>query len=268
MKIFLGTAGAPLEAKSTEEGISKIRKIGLNSMEVEFVYGVRMASETASHIGRIAKENNVRLSVHAPYYINLCNPEKVEASMKRILDSCERADAMGASVVVFHPGFYGKLTGKEAFEMVKRSCILMEDMIRKESWDVHLGLETTGKVSQFGTLDEIKGVCSKVPLCVPVIDWAHVFARNFGNIDYNRIIDTVSVLDIDILHSHFSGIEFGAKGERKHLPIDSHSPPFSPLAESLKEHGTDINIICESPELEKDALRMKDILHENALNLS
>ena len=72
-------------------------------MEVEFVRGVSMNEEKAKEVGKVAKELGIRLSVHAPYYINLCNPEKLRDSEKRIIDSCHRGHAMGAGTVVFHP---------------------------------------------------------------------------------------------------------------------------------------------------------------------
>lgn len=98
-KIYLGTAGIPLSAKgkSTVEGVKKVKELGLNAMEVEFVQGVKMSIEKAKELGEVAKTIGVRLSVHAPYYINLCSEEKekIEASKNRILETATRAEAMG-----------------------------------------------------------------------------------------------------------------------------------------------------------------------------
>ncbi|MBN2101353.1 MAG: TIM barrel protein [Candidatus Aenigmarchaeota archaeon] len=267
MKIFLGPAGSPSVSGSVIDGIKVVRQIGLNSMEVEFTFGVRMSNENAKEAGKIAKKNNVRLSVHAPYYINLCNPEKLADSKKRILDSCERAHHMGATIVVFHPGFYQNLRKEEAFERVKRACIDLEKTIRKKKWDVILGLETTGKHTQFGSLDEIIRLSKEIKVCEPVVDWAHIYARNNGVIDYRDIIRKVAKLNIDVIHSHFSGIEFSEKGEKRHLPISSGTPPFDKLADAILKSKHDINIICESPELEDDALLMKDIFHHKRYKL-
>ena len=267
MKIFLGPAGSPSVSGSVIGGIKVVRQIGLNSMEVEFTYGVRMSNENAKEAGKIAKKNNVRLSVHAPYYINLCNNEKLEDSKKRILDSCERAHYMGANIVVFHPGFYQNLKPEEAFERVRKACIDLEKTIRKNKWDVILGIETTGKHSQFGTFDEILKLSKEIKICEPVVDWAHIYARNNGNIDYKDIIRKVAKLKVDVIHSHFSGIEFSERGEKKHLPVSSGSPPFDKLAEAILKSKHDINIICESPELEDDALLMKDIFQQRGYRL-
>ena len=105
--IRIGPGG--LSGLSYEEGLKKIHKLNLNCLEIEFTYGVHMKNDDAIKIGKLAKKLGISLSVHAPYYINLCteDPEKLVASKKRIMDSVVRAELMGASVVVFHPGFYG-----------------------------------------------------------------------------------------------------------------------------------------------------------------
>lgn len=261
MNIFLGPAGIPIGAKgSAIDGIIYVRKIGLNAMEIEFVRGVNMGNETAKKAGSAARENNVNLSVHAPYYINLCNPEKKKDSEKRILDSCERALYLNANVVVFHAGFYGKLSRKESFERVAESCLGMKEHLKKQGSNVLLGIETTGKNSQFGDLQEIVDVCKAVKGCVPVIDFSHIYARNQGKLDVSEIFDTIKPLDMKHIHSHYSGIEFTSAGERRHLPISESGPDFKEIAEEILKRNISITIICESPLLEKDALLMKKIL--------
>ena len=113
MQIFLGPAGIPISAKGgTKEGIKKVKELGLHAMEVEFTHGVNMKNELAREVSQVREETGIKLSVHAPYFINLASqdPEKIKASKQRILQSCERAHYMGASPVVFHPGYYGKYT--------------------------------------------------------------------------------------------------------------------------------------------------------------
>lgn len=265
MKIFLGPAGVPSSsAKSdTVSGILEVSILGLDAMEIEFVRGIKMKNDLAKEVGKVSKEKNILLSVHAPYYINLCNPEVLDASKKRILDSCERAHHMGAWVVVFHPGYYGKLEKEEAFKMVFNACKDMQETLNKKGWKVKLGLETTGKVSQFGTVDEILGICEKLDSCVPVIDWAHLFALHQGKADFKKILEKVISAGYKKIHTHFSNIEYTEKGERKHLSIDHKEPDFSKIAGIILKSALDeITLISESPLQEKDALEMKKILNE------
>ncbi len=265
MRILVGTAGIPASSdeRTTEGGIREVKSLGLHSMEVEFVRGVSMSPEKAMEIGQVQKETGIKLSVHAPYYINLCNPEKVRDSQKRIIDSAHRGHLMGAEVIVFHPGYYGKLDKEEAYDMVEQACIEMGNLVEDNKWNVKLGLETTGKVSQFGTVDEILRVCRAVKTCVPVIDWSHLFAKYQGKIDFREALSKVTDAGYTHIHTHFSNIEFTEKGERRHLTLDHRQPDMEKVAKVILESDLkEINMISESPILETDALFMKSILEK------
>jgi deoxyribonuclease IV len=263
MRILVGTAGIPhcAEERTTAGGLRTVAELGLHSMEVEFVRGVSMNAQRAQELGVIAKGLGVRLSVHAPYYINLCNPEKLRDSEKRIIESCHRAHLMGAGIVVFHPGFYGKLSAESAYEMVESACREMAGAIEDNGFHVKLGLETTGKMSQFGTIDEILSICKGNKHCAPVIDWCHLFAKYQGKVDFKSVLSKVTDGGFTRIHTHFSGVEFTDKGERRHITIGHRQPDFEEVAKViLKSRLEEINIISESPEMENDALIMKGIL--------
>lgn len=275
--IYLGPAGVPTvsEEKTTPAGIKCVSELGLNAFEVEFVRRVGMSNEMAKEVGKIAKELNVRLSVHCPYFVNLCSQEKekLEASKKRILDSVERAHFMGADVAVFHPGFYGALTLEQAYEAVKKSCKdIIERMKSKGIEDVKLGLETMGKQSTFGTLEEIIRICREVKGCAPVIDWAHINCRSAGGLkgqeDYAKIFDELKPLKLKHLHSHVTGAEYteveaGRGNEKHHLTIDAKKPDFEPLVREILKRRIDITLISESPILEQDALVLKEMFEKH-----
>jgi deoxyribonuclease-4 len=263
MKIFVGTAGIPGSSpeRTTAGGIRRVAQMGLHSMEVEFVRGVNMSPALAAEAGKVAGKAGVRLSVHAPYYINLCNPEKAKDSMKRIMESCHRGHLMGAEVIVFHPGYYGKLSKEDALGRVSGACGEMAAALEDNGFSVKLGLETTGKTSQFGTVDEILSICGENRHCVPVIDWSHLFAKYQGKVDFGSVLTKVTDAGYGRLHTHFSGIEFTEKGERRHLRIDSRQPDFMEVAKVILAGGLhEINIICESPAPDQDALAMKNML--------
>lgn len=271
-KIFLGPAGIPTITKGgTVEGIKDVAKLGLNAMEIEFVRGVKMGNDLAKECGKVANELGIRLSIHAPYYINLSSNEneKIEASKKRILDSAEKGYLMGANVVVFHAGYYGKLTEEETYKKIKKACEEMLDQMKAEGWnDVLLGLETTGKVSQWGTPEEIIKLCKELKGVTPVIDFAHIYARNVGRIDYGEILDKFDKLELKHVYCHFSCIEYSPVGmtgkgnERYHLTLDKKKPDFEALAKEILKRKMNITIISESPILERDSLVMKKIFEK------
>ncbi len=265
--IRIGPAGVPLCSKdrSTVAGIQTVHQLGLNAMEVEFVRQVYMDNEAAQAAGKMAKQLDVELSVHAPYFINLCSDDraKLAASKVRILQSCERAHYMGASIVVFHPGYYGKLTKEQAFERVRAACEdILDKMRMKGIKDVLLGLETMGKQSTFGTLEELIRLAQEVKGTVPVLDWAHLYARAGGQIDFKAVFDSLSPLKLKHFHCHITCVQFSLVGpgrgnERYHLTLDKKKPDYSPLVAEIKKRKLDVTLISESPILEKDALVLK-----------
>jgi len=191
-----GTAGNPIGYKGpTEEVPFFLIEKGLDAYEYQAVRGVRIKEEKARILGENAKKCDVLLSLHAPYYINLSSDKKTtyEQSKKRLFDALKAAHWMGARLVVFHPGYYGEKNPEEALKM----CIdalkeVLENAEREGITDVLLGPETTGKTSQLGTLEEVINMCEEIPRTVPVIDWAHIHARNQGCIagreDYEKIL--------------------------------------------------------------------------------
>lgn len=267
MRILLGPAGIPLAAKSTGtvEGIRKVKELGLGAMEVEFTHGVQMKNELAKKVGEASKETGIKLSVHAPYYINLASlePKKIKASKQRILQSCERAHYMGASPVVFHPGFYGRYTPQETYKIVKEGILDIIDKIKERGWSVSIAPETTGKASQFGSLDELVTLLKEIGTkhCILCVDFAHLWARNLGVFDYAKAMKKIKTLKLDHLHSHFSQIEYTDKGERRHLTFEEtmESPPVEKVCEEILNSRQNMTIISESPLLEQDALKMKKI---------
>jgi deoxyribonuclease-4 len=273
-KIFLGPAGIPIKAKKrdTIEGIKTVKELGLNAMEVEFVQGVKMSRETAIKVGEKAKELGVRLSVHAPYFINLCSEDKikVENSKKRIYDSADRAHYLGADAIAIHVAAYGKMKPRECLEKVKIELGAVIDLMKENGInDVKLGVETMGKRTHLGTLEEVIEIYKQVKGVVPYIDWAHTFARQGGKINYDQILDLlINELKLPHINSHFEGLK-RKNGEYVdiHEGIEVNAPPFEPLARELAKRDISITIICESPYLEEDALKMKRILEGIGLKL-
>jgi deoxyribonuclease-4 len=261
MRIILGPAGSP--ARSTIEGVEKVKELGLHCMEVQFTHGIKMGLDLAKEIGKERKRIGIELSVHAPYYINLASkePRKVKASKERILDSCERAHHMGAKHVVFHPAYFGEKDKETIYQTAKEQILDMVGTVRKKGWEVLLSPETTGKHSALGSLEETIRL-SKETGCSLCVDFAHLFARNYGRIDFGEIFNKLKTLKINHLHSHFSCIEYTSKGEKNHLILEERKPDFRKFAkELLKQKWLDsITIISESPITWKDSVKMRDIL--------
>jgi deoxyribonuclease-4 len=272
-----GPAGKPIDlAGDLLEAPSFLKSIGLDAMEYEAVRGVNISKERAEKLGSLAKENGIVLSMHAPYYINLSavEREKVESSIKRLLDALQASSWMGSYVVVFHPGYYLDWGVKEAVSRVIQA--LKDVRERSEALSaggVWLGPETTGKAKQVGSVDDVIEICREVSRCRPVVDWAHLHARSLGKFpkDPGDVAKVVERLEselgkeaIDPLHTHFSKIEYTRGGEKEHHTLDEkdYGPEFKDVCEAYKEVGVNAVIISESPVLERDALKMKKICEE------
>ena len=253
--IRVGPAGS--SGLGNLKGVSKVAEMNLDCLEVEFTYGVRMDLSAAKEVGMLAKEKNIILSVHAPYYINLASAEeeKFAASKKRILASCERAHAMGAQNVTFHAGFYQKRTPEETYQLIKKALMDLKKTISRQRWQVTLCPEITGKPSQFGSLEELLRLKQDLG-CGLTVDFSHLYARHRGEVDYGRVLDKLPKK----FHAHFSGIEYGEKGERKHIRTTEKF--FHPLAKELVKRDLDITIINESPRPYEDAAMMKEVLQK------
>ncbi len=242
-----------------DEGIAEIKRLGLSALEVEFTYGVRMKIEDAKRIGILADKNDISLSVHGPYYINLASnePEKVEASMKRIIDSCERAHHLKATHVVFHAGFFQNMEKKKVSEIIANNIITVQDKVKENGFKTRIAPELTGKPTQFGSIPELLELRDKTG-CDITIDFAHQRARNYGKIDYAEIFD--SLKGLKHIHSHFSGIEWTMKGERNH--VITERDVIMPLAKEIVKRNVDITIINESPDPFGDSVKTKEIIEE------
>lgn len=256
--ISVGIAGIPFGAKGkgTEAGIKYLSEIGLDAMEVQFGRNVYMTPETALTLAPVARDAQIDLSVHAPYYVNLTSKSGAtrEKSKQWIYESARVASALGASMVTIHAA------REEKTDIVIASFKEIVKTLKKEDINVPLGLETMGDTGEFGSLKDVLEVVSKVKGTDIVIDFAHLHARTGGGLkgieDFSEIFDQVETVKKDHFHIHFSGIEYKNNREVRHLPLNG-GPDFSLLAEVLLDRGYDARIICESPLLEEDALKIR-----------
>jgi len=270
-KLLFGTAGIPPISKgiTTAEGIASVKNLGLSAMELEFVRSVNISKEKAPEVKESALKNNIVLTCHAPYYINLNSLEKVKlkASIYRILNSARIANLCGAWSVCFHPGFYQKSTKEEAFNRVKQSLKEIVQKLKNEENKIWIRPETTGKESQFGNLDEILKLSKEFDNVMPCIDFAHFHARTNGK--YNSYKEFSEILEkienklgkkgLENMHIHITGIAYGEKGEKHHLNLNESDLKYKELLKALKDFKVKGVAISESPNIEKDSLMCQKI---------
>lgn len=149
MQIKFGPAGLGGVDEATSN-LEKYHKLGLKACEIAFTYGVYIKNKNdALKIGETAKKLGILLSIHAPYWINLNSSEKikVEKSKQRIINCCEIGTYLGAYRVVFHPGYYGKISKEETYEKIKNEILEIQKIIHQKKYTPKLAPETTGKLN-------------------------------------------------------------------------------------------------------------------------
>lgn len=262
------------EHKATEEMPSWLGEHKLDAYEYAFNKGVRISDEKALSIKKAFEGSGCQLSVHGPYYINLANPDEEMATKSKmyIIDSLIKMRLLGAKYLVYHPGSLMKMTREEAFGLVlKRTKELVKLLDEYGFDDIFICPETMGKHGQVGTVEEVAQMCAIDKRIIPTLDFGHINAFTLGGLKTEEDFENVfRILEKYIgerykkVHIHFSKIEYGAKGEIKHLNFDEdekkYGPDFELLAKVLKKLDIDATIICESRGHQTaDSVKMKEI---------
>ena len=262
--------------KHTVDAPEWLNSIGLTAYEYSFGRGITLSDATAQAIGAKAKQFDIAVSVHAPYYINFSNPseEMIEKSIGYVVRSVHFARLMQGNRVVFHTATCGKMPRQQAIDTASRNLDSLLEKLQDAYPDGNYIIcpETMGKLQQIGTVEEIVEFCKKSEKMIPCFDFGHINCYSQGSLktkdDYKAIIDyTLDKLGdrAKNLHIHFSKIMYGPSGEIKHLTLDDqiYGPDYAPLAEIIDEYRLNPVIICESKEImSDDALKMKKC-HKN-----
>lgn len=260
-------------AKTSLEAPKWCSEHGLTAYEYSFGRMFNMSHEKAKMLGEEAVKNNVLVSVHAPYYINLANPseESFQKNINYLLTSLSYLKDFSGNQCVFHPGSCGTETRDVAFgRLMSRIDRLLENIYSAGYGDLYVCPETMGKSQQLGSVKEIVEICKQDKCLIPTLDFGHINAVTGGTLktadDYRKILDYVynelGDFKTKNLHIHFSKIEYTSKGEVKHLTLDDqvYGPEFEPLAVVIKEMGLEPTIISESKEkMMEDAIKLKQI---------
>ena len=268
---LFGTVGSPLSTPKkpggTPGGILRLKELGLLTLEMAWVQSVRVGDETCATIKTTAQQAGVALSVHAPYYINLNaqTKELLKGGLDRLLAAARAGYKAGATDIIFHPGSYMNEDPAKVYPLARKRLAEVVDQLRAEGVNVTLRPETMGKSAMLGTLEETIDLARDIDGVLPCIDFAHLHARR-GDGSFNSYAEFMAALKLvasglgprglSSLHIHLSGIEYGPKGEKKHLPLAEADLKYKDLFRALIDLKAGGRILCESPLMEDDALLM------------
>lgn len=279
--IKFGSAGNPDSfhaqgGKSSLEMPKFLSDMGLNAYEYQCGRGVRISKDSAQKLGENAGMHGIYLSVHAPYFTNISStePEKIENTIRYIMQTANAAKNMGAKRIVVHMGAAIDITRKVAMDISKRTIHrALSEMDSSGLGEVSICPETMGKINQMGTLDEVLELCKLDERLIPTIDFGHLNSRGIGSIvneeDYEQIINRIHKVLGEYrgkcFHCHFSKIEYTKGGEKKHLTFEDnkYGPEFKPFAAVIAKKNLTPVIICESAGTQaEDAVVMKELCEE------
>ncbi|MGD9091541.1 MAG: TIM barrel protein [Anaerolineales bacterium] len=273
-----GTVGSP---KSTPKkpggsvgGVMRSAELGLRALELGWVRSVRVSEKTCAKIKEVADEEDVAISVHAPYFINLnADDEEWPKSRKRLMDAAHFGYLAGATDIVFHPGSYFGRPAEDVLPVAIQRLQGCLDELRAAGNPVVLRPETMGKSAMIGSLEDTLLMSQSIEGVEPCLDFAHLHARP-GDGSMNTYGEWFKALQayaqalgessLTNLHIHLSGIEYSAKGEREHLPVQEADLDLNALLAALSAFRCRGRILCESPILEEDALFIQgewEIIH-------
>jgi len=274
-KLYIGPSGNPEDAPYKDGGQPAVlewcTERGWDTMELAFVRQVYLKEQDAETVADKARELKCPLSAHGSYYINLASlePEKIEASRSRIVSGAKRIAQAGGHSIVYHSAFMTKRDSAEVTPIVIEQTKLVEKELKDKDIKVWLRPELTGKESQHGDVAELIKVSNAVEMVLPCIDWSHLHARYNG--PYNSYEEWCEVLDklergirnknvLQRMHMHVSGIEYGPKGEKRHLPLATADLRYKELMQALKQAGVCGTLVVEAPSVSvlEDVDRLRD----------
>jgi len=245
--------------KSSLETPLWLHNRGLDIFEYSFGRGIIMSRQLATEFGAEAEKYNIELSAHAPYYINFATPEEENQrnDIGYLLKVVEFIKYFKGKRCVIHPGCPMKQArGDALYNLLKNFDKFAGLVTERKLDDVYVCPETMGKFNQMGTLEEILEICKLSDIFLPCIDFGHINSRSLGGLkssdDYrviiNKIYETIGEERGKKMHIHFSNIEYGQKGEIRHLTYEDKKfgPFFEHLIPVLIEYKVDGWLLTES----------------------
>ena len=267
-KLHFLTAGQPLSTDGAgyERAFQILEELKLDGMELEFVHGVRISEKSKKQVLNASK--NFVLTAHAPFYINLNakEPEKIESSIKYITDTAEITNELGGYSITYHAAYYMGKDKDTVYEAVKSATQKITESLEKTGNKIWVRPETTGKGTQWGDLNEVIKLSRDFEQVLPCIDFSHLHARSIGLFNtydefcmiFERIGKEIGDYALENFHAHAAGIEYGDKGERKHLIFEESDMNYKDLLKAFKAFNIKGVLVCESPNIEGDAQLLKE----------
>ena len=251
--IRFGISHLPPDGVSDEEFLDGLVKEGHRALELPFTQGFPWKEKRCETFGQLADERGIRLSVHAPYFVGLTieDRERGQQSAHALEHTMKLGKALGAPVIVAH---FGATHDEEPTVLMDRIRSRIDFIASKiEGLGVGLGLETSGKKSQFGSLGDIAQLAAEYSFVRPVIGGGLTGIDAFKSV-LTFVNNSFPGWMIQPLQAQFSDNEFGQAGEIRHVPYGEGTLRVGPLVAAAEELGLSMVLISEARDMKSHGL--------------
>ncbi|MCD6496533.1 MAG: hypothetical protein J7K54_04650 [Candidatus Aenigmarchaeota archaeon] len=175
------------------------------------------------------------------------------------------ASLMDCRIFTIPPNFYPRMPQQQALKLV---VYKINEIVNELRVKARIGIETTGKVGELGSIDDVIEICKRTTNTEPVINWAHLHARGAGSLktqdDFIRIFEKVKSgvgsRWLRDAYFFFSGVKYGPSGEISHTSFVGSDLRLDHLIRTSLSYGVQGTVIFEEPQREKIIVDMLEQL--------
>lgn len=266
--VAYGVSAIPV-VKSIDDALDALRelyKVGFKAMVLpkELFSGIKDTTDLyKEHYGdllrlkNIAKKFNIELSLRNTSLSEIPDKElKIFSTISSVMDS---------RIFTIRPNFYSRVPESQALSLVVHK---INEVVSESRASTKIGVETTGKVSELGSIEHVIDICRRTRNTEPVINWAHVHARGAGFLksqeDYKKVMEQVrqgmGESWLRNAYFFFSGTKYGPSGQIRQIPFMESDMDLQHLIRAVLSFGMGGTIIFDEPRREKSIVSILDDL--------
>jgi deoxyribonuclease-4 len=247
-------------ADSFEHATAQLQASGFTACEIGFVNKFWLDYDGAEQLGAATRDADIALSVHAPLAAFMGHTErskKFNMALGMLDHTAGLAKALGATLVVIHPGFFLGRDRAHAIDDVVDQLGALRERLEKKDRLVPFGVEVMGRVRDLGSIDDVLEIASR-SWVRPVLDFAHMHATSDGAFTdveaFASVLEAAHavIAEAEPFHIHFSDIQYANRNETKHLPYGAGTLRAEPLRDALARFERPATVISESPDAASD----------------
>ena len=269
--IAYGTSKMPVVRTSTQAltVLREFYKIGIKAFVLpkELFHSIQSASDLyKTEYGNLlkirdtAKKYNIELSIRH---------EGLPAEPDEILRTFSTiSSVMDCRTFIVNPAFYSRIMPRD--QALRLAVYKINEIVSAQRAESKIALETTGKMSEVGSLEDVLDMVKRTQSTEPAINWGNVHARGVGALRSQRdfelvmkqIRSSIGPGWFDNAYFFFSGTTYGPSGLTRTVPIDNSDLNLEHLIKASMSFNASGTLIIEDPSKEKYIVNKLDQLSD------